>query len=423
MICAEMAATMQTDNSDNPADDEIHDGDAGGADNDNVSVADSEFMDLQDDIAKLHANREAFLAQHWGLANTAGAGLISRRGRPRGRRRGPRKPPEPPAEIKLRINRAHELFIKEQYDEALDILFGIVRQNAEIHSAWILMASIFQDSGDRENEMLARVFAAHLFPRDVSGWMAAADIALADAEAAAEHERPIDESDSEDGERVRRMQRLQIARICYSGAIAADQDCIPARLGKGNVCLEFEQPGPAAIEYQRVLRRRPYNMEAVRNLAEVSYDTNRREDTIRSAISAYQGAIAHAHAGGELDDDATFEWADVSMYCELHAVLGEHELALLSLKSLVRWILGRKEERFWDLYRDDDREWDRDDHRRKETSDFQPGRYPLESYGLALPIDLRAKLAVYRLKLGYEDEALVGPFPSFSLCGLLPTPF
>ncbi len=259
---------------------------------DKVSVADSEYMDLQEDIAKLHANREAFLAQHWGQGrgSSSAARRSKRPGPPRGRRRGPRRPPEPPAEIKLRINQAHELFIKEQYDQALDILFGIVRQNAEIHGAWSLMASIFEDSGDRENEMLARVFAAHLFPRDVSGWIAAADIALADAEPGGG--RPGQPADAE-GEGLRRMQRLQIARICYSGAITADRDCIAARLGKGNVCLEFGHAGPAAVEYQRVLRRRCYNMEAVRNLAEVSYDTARREDTIRSAIEAYQQAIAH----------------------------------------------------------------------------------------------------------------------------------
>lgn len=64
----------------------------------------------------------------------------------------------------------------------------------------------------------------------------------------------------------------------------------------------------------------------------------------------------------------------------------------------------------WEGIFDDDREWDADHFpRRIKTTGFDPDRYPLDSYGQGLPMELRIKLGVFRLKLGdrYFDEALV----------------
>ncbi|CAK7230546.1 transcription factor TFIIIC subunit tfc4 [Sporothrix eucalyptigena] len=396
-------------------------------DMDEVSDADSDYLELQADIARLDASRHAFLSEHLG-PEAAGEGP-STSGATR-RRRGPRKAAEPSGEVKLRLQQAHQLFMDNRYEDALEALHEIIRVNAETHAAWSLLASINEDLGRREEAMMAKVFAAHLEPKNVAGWLSTADYALAEAAAAdaeeADNDADEDEhaaAEREEERQSRRLQNLQIARLCYSGAIRADKDNIPARLGKANVCLEFGQATNAATEYVRVLKRRPLALQVIRNLAEASYDSVRGSETIQAAIKAYRKTAAYLRGKSSaashsyfapyllLDEGEEFSWMDITIYVELYAALDQYDEAIAVLKNLARWMLGRggPDEAYWKDVGSthEDSEWDRyDEPRRRKVPGFQPGRYPPSTYGEGLPIDLRAKLAIYRLKLGHEEEAI-----------------
>ncbi|CAK7217560.1 transcription factor TFIIIC subunit tfc4 [Sporothrix curviconia] len=402
------------------------------ADSDNddlneVSDADSDYLELQADIARLDASRHAFLSEHLG---TEAAGEGPAAGAGARKRRGPRKAAEPSGEVKLRLQQAHQLFMDNRYEDALEALHEIIRVNAETHAAWSLLASINEDLGRREEAMMAMVFAAHLEPKNVAGWLSTADYALAEAAAADEDAGGSGDNDGDDYEQEReeerqsrRLQNLQIARLCYSGAIRADKDNIPARLGKANVCLEFGQATNAATEYVRVLKRRPLALQVIRNLAEASYDSVRGSETIHAAIKAYRKAVAYLRGKSGaasqsyfepyllLDEGEEFSWMDITIYVELYAALEQYDEAIAVLKSLARWMLGRggPDENYWKDVEGthEDCEWDRyDEPRRRRVPGFQPGRYPPSTYGEGLPIDLRTKLAIYRLKLGHEEEAI-----------------
>jgi general transcription factor 3C polypeptide 3 (transcription factor C subunit 4) len=82
---------------------------------------------------------------------------------------------------------------------------------------------------------------------------------------------------------------------------------------------------------------------------------------------------------------------------------------LAKLKHVSRWLLGRVEETFWDLYNEDDREFDLEDGRRLEIQEYIPGKYNPATYGERLPLELRVKLGIFRLRLGDEEyeEAMV----------------
>ena len=442
----------------------IYAGDSGDEGSD-VSEADSDYLELQADIARLDASRNSFLTEHLGakydpmddasMRKTAGgdgsssaraaggasgsAAAASVAAAAARRRRGPRKAAEPTGEVKYRLQQAHQLFMDNRYEDALAALHEIIRVNAETHAAWSLMASINEDLGRREEAMMAKLFAAHLEPKNVAGWLNAADYALeiaAEAEALAAAEGGHGEDDDNDEARQgRRLQNLQVAQLCYSGAIRADKDNIPARLGKANVCLEFGQATNAATEYVRVLKRRPLALQVIRNLAEASYDSVRGSETIRAAINAYRKATAYLRSRSSeasasyfapylvLDEGEEFTWMDITIYVELFASLKKYNEAVALLKTLARWMLGRggPDEAYWatmpttsavradggEHEDNDDREWDRyDEPRRRHVPGFQPGRYPASAYGEGLPVDLRTKLAIYRLKLGHEDEAI-----------------
>ncbi|CAK7562487.1 MAG: transcription factor TFIIIC subunit tfc4 [Sporothrix epigloea] len=402
--------------------------DSDNEDLDEVSDADSDYLELQADIARLDASRQAFLTEHLGKQVTgdgpaSGAATGSMR-----RRRGPRKAAEPSGEVKLRLQQAHQLFMDNRYEDALEALHEIIRVNAETHAAWSLLGSINEDLGRREEALMAMVFAAHLEPKNVAGWLSTADFALAEAAAAdeevgGENNGDEDDQDREEERQGRRLQNLQIARLCYSGAIRADKDNIPARLGKANVCLEFGQATNAATEYVRVLKRRPLALQVIRNLAEASYDSVRGSETIQAAIKAYHKATTYLRSKSSatsqsyvepflvLDGGEEFSWMDITIYVELYAALEQYDEAIAVLKSLARWMLGRggPDEYYWKEIEGthEDCEWDRyDEPRRRKVPGFQPGRYSALTYGEGLPIDLRTKLAIYRLKLGHEEEAI-----------------
>jgi general transcription factor 3C polypeptide 3 (transcription factor C subunit 4) len=308
------------------------------------------------------------------------------RGCPRGRSgpRGPRKAAEPTGDIKSRLSKASQAFIDENYDEAMEIVSDVIRINAETYEAWTLLASIFRELGDVEKTLTALMCAAHLRPKDVTGWLSCARFAL-----------------EETGQL--RKNFLTTAKLCYQSAIRADpKNDIEARCGKATVLRELGNTTSAISEYKRVLSQRPYDTTILRLLAELYID----QDNVEAAMDLYHQAISFYKASDGMAGQL-FGWSDINIYVELYAYLGKYDVAIRELKSLSRWILGRLEDSWWDNVVDDDREWDADDTRRIQAQEYVPSRFGSQLYGDGLPLELRVKLGLYRLRLGDYDEARV----------------
>lgn len=370
-----------------------------------VSDADSDDFRVQADIAKLNADVAAFKASMAADSSDDDDDLIDPRlalasGIPRKRKAKKPKAAGPvkrrvgggtrsniaelSADIKLQLSRASQAWVVEnRRDEALEIVLEIIRVNAETHEAWILLSSIYEEMGAMSDYIMAKCFAAHLRPRDFHGWISCALAALADVTPG------------------QRETNLGIAQLCYSAAIRANPKSLKARVGKANCALEAGNANVAATEYAKVLKRKPYNMAILRNMAEAAFDTRNTKKYVELARGFYEQTITYMRSGGQMD----FEWSDVIIYIEMCAFMEMYAEAVLALRSLARLLIGRPDESFWDKYHDDDREWDQDEDRRREEPEYQPDRYPYGMYGPALPLDLRAKLAIYRLKLEQDEEA------------------
>lgn len=291
----------------------------------------------------------------------------------------------PSQETKIALGQASDALMRRDLDEALHIVEEIIRVNGETHEAFLMLSTIHQERGQIGPAIMAMCLAAHLKPRDFHGWLTCAQFAL---------------SDDTEGSRD---QNLEIAQLCYSAAIRANPKSLKARMGKANCALEAGRSSVAAAEFVKVLKKRPHNMHALRCLAEAAFDTRGARKYVEMAREFYEQAIVHVRAGGELQR-GTFEWSDVTAYVEMCAFLEMYSDAALALRSLSRLMIGRQEEAFWDLF-EDDREWDQDEERRREVEEYVPNKYPYGLYGPALPLDLRVKLAIYRLRLGHTEEA------------------
>jgi general transcription factor 3C polypeptide 3 (transcription factor C subunit 4) len=362
-----------------------------------VSDADSEARDFSAGITKFKDDVRNFRAsqisddrdEQLGLGlDIPGRGPDNRvpekpAGRTRGFIRGPRKAAEPSGDIKLRLSRANEAFISGRYEEARIIILEIIRINAETYEAWTVLSAVFQELGRINDAVMALIYAAHLRPKNVAGWLRCAQFAQ--------------EETGEDWKNY-----LPTANFCYSSALRADSKCIQARLGKANIYLERNKPGGAISEFKHILKVRPHDLEIVRRLAS-SYIDN---DEVKSAKELYKEIFAYLRSPSN-EDEQEVTWNDVNAYITLYEYLGEYTTALVELKSLSRWLLGRESEDFWDEITVDDREWDTDNSRRAEIQDFDIDRFPLSTYGDGLPLELRIRMGLCRLNSGHNEEALV----------------
>jgi general transcription factor 3C polypeptide 3 (transcription factor C subunit 4) len=99
---------------------------------------------------------------------------------------------------------------------------------------------------------------------------------------------------------------------------------------------------------------------------------------------------------------------EVLVLADLYNTLGEHDKAVGVIRGGVRWLQGRREQRYWEKC-GDDREFDlleeeggprRGGGGAGDDDDVPPGRFPLD-------INARHRLAVARIKMGDAEEAKV----------------
>ncbi|KAI1337789.1 hypothetical protein F5Y15DRAFT_144065 [Xylariaceae sp. FL0016] len=315
--------------------------------------------------------------------------------RVKGAKRGPRKAAEPTGDVKMRLNWATEAFMSGRLDDAIDHVSDAIRINAETYRAWTLFASILKEKGEHWMSLQARVYSNHLQPRDVEGWMQTAELAVS-----------LSEDYPEESAKY-----LEQASFCFSRALRTEIENRPARHGRAVIAAGRGYTKSAAKDYLYLLERDPIDIFALRGLTEMNVllaSTGKREHAQRipTAIDWYSRAIDTFRTNG-MDARYPFEWQDIDNFVGLLAYSERYRDALFELKSLARWLLGRSEETYWDGWQDDDREWDVDDKRRQGLEEFQQDNYPIESYGVGLPLELRTKLAIYRIKLEDLNEAMV----------------
>ncbi|XXG96530.1 protein phosphatase regulator [Hypoxylon texense] len=317
----------------------------------------------------------------------------TRRRRGNTRRRGPRKAVEPTGDIKYRLNMASNAWMDGRLDEAISYVEDAIRINAETYRAWTLLASFLQEKGDQKGVFTAKVIAATLQPKEINGWLQCAELGI-------ELQKEFPEEANE---------FLQQAIFSYSSALRVDSKHRPARHGRAAIYFDMGRLKSAAKDYTVLVETCSYDVYALRGLAKVSVlleDTGKPQFANRPklAIEAYRNCITYFRENG-FDSRYPFDWEDIEMFVELLAYTEQFQEAISELRSLSRWLLTRSDEVFWDV-ESDDREWDADNIRRLDVASYQEGKYPASSYGSGLPLELRTKLAVYRLKLGQEDEAI-----------------
>lgn len=307
----------------------------------------------------------------------------------KGIKRGPRRPLEPSPEFKMLHSEATSAFIDGDYERAIDLVKRAIQTNPEMFAAHSLLSEVLLAQGEKDKALTALFSGAHTRPRDPSVWAKVA--------------RMILERAGED-----RQAALSDVIYCYSRVIDIDPRNLNARFQRAALYRELGYNGRAATDYERVLKDDPHNVRALRQLAETYIDINDVQK-----VFDFWTESADYYMSLDPEEAPEFSWSDVNIYAELFTYLGQHSEGLKGIKSLSRWLLGRGDDTMWEDFNEDDREWDSNDSpRRIKTEGYVPKQWPWDSYGLGLPLEIRIKLGLFRLRMGYDhkNEALVGLF-------------
>ncbi|KAI9821550.1 MAG: transcription factor TFIIIC subunit tfc4 [Phylliscum demangeonii] len=291
-------------------------------------------------------------------------------------RRAARGVVEPSLEIKLLLVRANESFIARDYDRAEELATKVIQMNAETYSAHALLSGIFLERGETQMGIVAQMSAAHLRPKDTALWRSCVNLIL-------------------DKERDDRSCYTKDAIYCLSRMVRIDPKDVDSRYRRALLLRELGHNRRAVQELEHLLLMLPHDGTILRQLAEIYVDLGDAE----KAKAHY-----HRHLTLAVDLDGApadnISWSDINVFVELCGYGGEFEDGIVQLKTWARWLLGRDQERCWDHFPDDDREWDAEDApRRTATPGFTPGRYGRQTYGEGLPMELRVKLGIFRLRI------------------------
>ena len=203
----------------------------------------------------------------------------------------------------------------------------------------------------------------------------------------------------------RRLNYRDQAIYCFNRAIRANPDHIDAIYDRSLLLKEAGQLHKAVDGFAALHRLLPNDTSILREMAALLTELGRLPD----AIAHYACSAAYFMSAG--NPDRAFGWSELNIFVELHMVGRRWADAIATLKRIARWLYGRADESFWDCNRDrdrapgdDDREWDPTNERPKELRENVPLRFDHDTY--TLPLELRVKLGVCRVKLGHRDEAL-----------------
>ena len=302
----------------------------------------------------------------------------------KGIKRGPRKAMEPNEEFKTLHSEATIAFIDQKYEEAERLTLQAILINPEMYSAHNLLSQIHAARGDEEKAVSAAWAAAHTKHRDPEIWSRTASLIL---------ERDSDDRDS----------TLRDAIYCINRIVNLDKRNIEARYQRATLYHELGHRGKAAIEYEELIKQLPHDTTVLRHLAEIYIELEKPE----RALGHYMTSIAHFRTNFP---HGVFTWSDVNIVTELYGFQEQYEEGIIQLKSLSRWILGRSRDTYWEFFSQDDREWDLEDApRRIKVAEFEAGKYNPSSYGNGLPLELRIKLGIFRLRAPEQnvEEAVV----------------
>ncbi|KAK9238729.1 hypothetical protein V1525DRAFT_87424 [Lipomyces kononenkoae] len=293
---------------------------------------------------------------------------------------------EPSEEVKILLGQANQAYATGDLDEAERILGEVIRIDNHVYAAWKTLGEIHKQRGDIPKCLLAWISAGHLRLKDSELWSICGKLSF-------------------------QIGQVDQALYCYNRAILANSQDVEAIFERGLVFKEMGNVGKALESFKKLHDLLPDDLTVVKELASVHV----LQRNIPSAAKLYEDILQVSQSPQALVTSSSrslsrpqFGWSELNILAELYGAQKEWLKAIKFIKSTARLLLQRATERFWNDVPDDN------------DDEYDPARAILNRHfpaskkgnagamsGYTLPLDLRAKMAIYRLRLGHIDTALM----------------
>lgn len=283
-------------------------------------------------------------------------------------------------EVKSLMGEANQAFAFGNIEKAMDLVKKVIQIEAGVYSAWKILGEIFKERGENHKCLLAWLTACHAKPKDWELWLMCAKMSL-----------------DQFGQDKQNYQDQAI--YCYNRAIRANPDNIDAIYDRSLLYKEMGQLRKAVDGFLMLNHLLPNDMAVLREIAALYIELGK----VPEAIGFYERSVDFFKATG--NKERAFGWSELNILVELYMMNKDWDKAITTLRTLARWLYGRAEEKYWDSFKNDC-EWDIQESRKKQAREYVPSRFPDESY--ILPLELRVKLGICRLRTGDAKEAMVG---------------
>lgn len=297
---------------------------------------------------------------------------------------------DPGPQFRTSMAQATAAWLDGDDEAALNFAKQAVQTNSEVFVAHKMISDILQAQGDERGAVVALSVGANT-KRDASLWASVGNSIL-------------DLPDRTNAD-------FDWARTCFVEALRIQSFCYEARMGDYRLAKETQDWEKARKCCKFISKKWPGGLELVSEYAELCRMAPHLVDS-DLIKDAYQAAFEHYVDKDIFVYDVESLWEHLDLYTDQLLSLCLYQDGIRQIKRLSRWFLGRKEDDFWDFV-DDDREYDMTDERRLQVWQFRDGHVNIDPslYGDGLPLELRVKLGLFRLKLSSwrrpsENEAL-----------------
>jgi general transcription factor 3C polypeptide 3 (transcription factor C subunit 4) len=333
---------------------------------------------------------------HNGSASTRGRKKGGKTGRPPGPR-GPRPVADPGHEWKSLQQQANKHFIEKDYEAALEYAQQAIQLNPEIFDAYNIASEIFAAMG-REEDSISVLLAGAPTKRDPGLWQLIID--------------RINKLDPELHPHFTEGNKSAAILPCLNAIIQLTND-YETRSLKLELLAQQGRASCVNLGIKMLKTRAEQEEDPDTSVLKImammgTSDANQTKRYLIVLIDTFEEAIDVFTNPSRDPFNNELDWELINIYLDLLDRAGSYGTGVKRLKSLSRWKQGRRDDVFWDE-QEDDREFDiQDEPRRIIVPQFIRGPQDAQ-YGSTLPLEIRVKLGLFRLRKSKEDfvEAMV----------------
>ncbi|EIW71252.1 hypothetical protein TREMEDRAFT_27203, partial [Tremella mesenterica DSM 1558] len=287
----------------------------------------------------------------------------------------------PSRQVQQVLGQGNIAYIDGRHDDAIRLFLEVIRHDPHVFSAWTSLASCYDELGDEEAARQMRFFAAHV-ENEAETWR----------ELAAQ---------------FKERDQIPQCLYCLRKALQVDPDDVGSLWEISALYREQNKISKAVEAFKKILKTHSpttYNFDLLMEFFPLFTETTHHDIGAQAFRRAFEWHYDHFNGPEEVYSDLanTMRLEHVIAVGDLLMLGDQLEEALLVIRRGQRWLQNRKDERQFDAL-DDDREYDPPGVQRLTESGEQAedlGTHPLD-------VNLRQRLALLRLRLGDDDEAML----------------